>query len=99
MCRNYRVQQEVIELAKAHADNVWAVYEDDGCGATNLTTIITETMERIGGTFCNVARSFHVYRYGDIESEKTIVGFYADDDRTIRRAFDVDGRYATLQAC
>ena len=90
MCRNYRVQQDVIRAAKDRADEVYAVYENDA-GARNLTTII----EVKGST----GTSYDVHRYGDVEVRRRVPRLFDTTFKALARSFDVDRRTCQLVAC
>ena len=89
MCKNSRIQSEVIAAAKAMAPEVYAVFEMDG--VRNLTSVIVADAER--------AISFSVHRYGDMEVERKVPRYRCETLRDIARAFDVDRRTSQLVPC
>ena len=86
MCRNYRVQRDVIRAAKDRADEVYAVYEDE-----NLTTIIEVKGDE--GT------SYDVHRYGDVEVNRRVSHLFDRTLKALARSFDVDRRTSQLVVC
>ena len=90
MCRNVRYQDQAIRYAKSFADEVFAVFER-GEGASDLTTIIA-----ICG---DSAEAFHVYRYGEMESETRIDRYIPQGFKALARMFDVDRRTCDLVPC
>lgn len=89
MCRNYRVQQDVIRAAKQRADEVYAVYENDGI--RNLTTII-----EIKG---HEGTSYDVHRYGDVEVRRRVPHLFDTTFKALARSFDVDRRTCQMVLC
>ncbi len=88
MCRNVRVQQEAITILKASCDQLFAVYEKL-TEVRDLTTLIA-----IRG---DEAESYHVYRYGDTESERKVPRYRCESVRDIARAFDIDLRCSRIE--
>lgn len=89
MCKNYRIQNEVIEQAKQDTPDVFAVYED----GEDLVGIV-KVYNRVLAILCDV------HRYGDVEYYSKaavkdelepwyIKKLFGLDDRSIRHMFRV----------
>jgi len=91
MCKNYRVQQQVIEQAKAETPVVFALYELFD-GVRNLVGIL----KVFDGTN---AECWNVHRYGDTEPYRTGLRWDKPSNRTILGWFGVDSRGYELTPC
>lgn len=87
MCKNYRVQRNVIELAKKDTPEVYAVFED---GPVPDLVGIVKVYERTH------AALFDVYRYGDTELFRTIPMWARPSNRAIARMFDLTTSYRVV---
>lgn len=87
MCKNNRVQQQVISLAKHDTPEVYAVYED---GPVPDLVGIVKVYDRVRAVL------FDVYRYGDIEAFRTVPVWSKPSNRTIARWFDLTNLYRVV---
>ena len=87
MCKNYRVQQNTISIAKQDTPEVYAVYED---GPVPDLVGIVKVYDKVRAVL------FDVYRYGDIEAFRTIPVWGHPSNRTIAKWFDLTTLYRVV---
>lgn len=84
MCKNYRVQQTVIALAKRETPEVYAVYEQDSTpDLVGIVKVVNKT----------TAELYDVRRYGDVEFFKRIPVWSAPSNRTFANWFGLSHMY------
>lgn len=88
MCKNTRIQRETIKRFLPKCDQLFAVYERL-TEVRDLTTLIAVKNDS--------AKSYHVYRYGDTESERKVPRYRCESVRDIARAFDIDLRCSRIE--
>ena len=91
MCKNYRVQQRVIEQAKSETPDVFALYELFD-GVRNLVGIL-KVFDK------STAECWNVHRYGDTELYRNNLRWNKPSNRTILGWFGVDNRGYELTPC
>ena len=87
MCKNYRVQRNVIELAKRDTPEVYAVYEQ---GEVQDLVGIVKVFDKVRAVL------YDVHRYGDTEPFKQVPVWDRPSNRTIARMFDLTNMYRVV---
>ena len=89
MCKNYRVQQNTISIAKQDTPEVYAVYEQ---GLVPDLVGLVKVYDRVRAVL------FDVHRYGDVEVFRTIPVWGRPSNRTIANWFGLSSMYR-VQPC
>lgn len=89
MCKNYRIQRNVIELATAETPEVYAVYVE---GPVRDLVGIVKVFNKSEAILCDV------FRYGDTEPFRKLPVWGRPSNRTIAKMFDLTHMYE-VEAC